>query len=54
MMAKRKYYYYEWGNEKPGYVSVWHVGESGAVVHDRRITKDEAYRRGYVFWCPWA
>ena len=29
-MAKRKHYYYEWGTERLGYVSVWHIGERGA------------------------
>ena len=53
-MAKRKYYYYEWGTERLGYVSVWHIGDRGAVVRDRSIAKEEALRRGYEFWCPWA
>ena len=53
-MAKRKYYYYEWGDEKPGYVRVWHISKNGGVMVDGEMEKSKALELGLKFWCPWS
>ena len=53
-MSKKKIRWFEWGDEKPGYVTTWTVGAHGSVVIGRHITLDEALRRGYGFECPFA
>ena len=45
-MSRKKIRWFEWGDEKPGYVTTW------TVVIGRRITLDEARQRGYEFECP--
>jgi hypothetical protein len=46
--------YFEWGDEKPGYVRTWKVGPQGQVILLRQIPYEEARRRGYEFECPFA
>lgn len=53
-MSRKKIRWFEWGDEKPGYVTTWTVGANGSVVIGRRITLDEARRNGYEFECPFA
>ena len=63
-MAKSKYRYFEWGDEKPGYVTTWSVAPDGsvriAVAPDgsvrigAEISREEARRRGYEFECPFS
>ena len=53
-MRKQKIRWFEWGDEKPGYVTTWTVGTNGSVVIGRHITLDEARRCGYEFECPFA
>lgn len=53
-MSREKIKWFEWGDEKPGYVTTWTVGANGSVVIGRRITLDEALRRRYEFECPFA
>ena len=51
-MSRKKIRWFEWSDEKPGYVTTWTVGADGSVVIGRRITLDEARQRGYEFECP--
>ena len=50
----KKIRWFEWGDERPGYVTTWTVGANGSVVIGRRITLEEARRSGYEFECPFA
>ena len=44
-------YYYEWGNEKAGYVSTYRV-ENGVVVSCEDIPREKATELGLSFDCP--
>ena len=45
--------YYEWGDEKPGYVSTWTVNEKRAVIHLDDIPHSEAWEKKYIRECPY-
>lgn len=47
-----KKFYYSWGNEQPGYVSVWKYGKNGEIIHLKNIKKAEALKLGYSYDCP--
>ena len=49
---KKKIRFFEWGDEKPGYVTTWSVGDKGQVILGREISYEEARRRGYEYECP--
>lgn len=51
---KKKVRYFEWGNEKPGYVTTWTVAPDGRVRIGAEIKMETAWRRGYEFECPFA
>ena len=51
---KKKVRYFEWGNEKPGYVTTWTVAPDAAVRIGEEIKRETAMRRGYEFECPFA
>lgn len=51
-MKKSKYKFFEWGDEKPGYVTLWSVAPYGDVQIVARIQEETARRRGYEFECP--
>ena len=53
-MSRKKIRWFEWGDEKPGYVTTWTVEADGSVVIGRHITLDEARQRGYEFECPFS
>ena len=53
-MKKSKYRYFEWGDEKPGYVTTWSVAPDGSVRIGAEISREEAPRRGYEFECPFS
>ena len=53
-MKKSKYRYFEWGDEKPGYVTTWSVAPDGSVRIGAEISREEARRRGYEFECPFS
>ena len=44
-------HYYEWGNEKPGYVSVGRYIK-GEWNDEGYMPKEDAIRKGYTFHCP--
>lgn len=44
--------YFEWGNEEPGNVTVWEVGENGQVVIIGEIRKTELPETA-VYDCPY-
>ena len=52
---KKRVKYFEWGNEKPGYVTTWTVDPPGRSFRiGTKIRKETAWRRGYEFECPFA
>lgn len=53
-MGKTNWKYFEWGDEKPGYVSTWHADRDGRIVFGNHIRKETAWARGYAFECPFA
>lgn len=44
--------YYRWGNEKPGYVSTWQLGEDGSIKHRGQIRREDL-PEGAIFDCPY-
>ena len=54
MKKRTKYKYFEWGDDKPGYVTTGSVAPDGGVRIGARIRYEEARRRGYEFECPFA
>lgn len=53
-MKKKIVKFFEWGDEKPGYVTTWTVGDRGEVMIGKRITREKARELGYEFECPFA
>lgn len=53
-MSRTKWKFFEWGDEKPGYVSTWHADRDGRIVFGNHIRKETARARGYEFECPFA
>lgn len=53
-MKKSKYRYFEWGDEKPGYVTTWSVAPDGSVRIGAEISREEARKKGYEFECPFS
>ena len=51
---KKKVRYFEWGDERPGYVTTWTVDPDGRVRIGARIRTETAWRRGYESECPFA
>lgn len=47
-MSRKKIRWFEWGDEKPGYVTTWTVGVNGSVVIGRRITLEAEIGRAHV------
>ena len=41
MKKRTKYKYFEWGDEKPGYVTTWTVAPDGSVRLGARIRYEE-------------
>ena len=29
--------YYQWGDEKPGYVRTWRIGKDGSIKHGEQV-----------------
>ena len=50
-MAKERYYF-QWGNETPGHVSVWKKGQKDEVILLGKILKTEALKKNYKFAYP--
>ena len=50
---KKKVKYFEWGDEKPGYVTTWTVDLDGSVKNGAEIRREEAKQMGYEFECPY-
>ena len=49
---KKKVRYFEWGDEKPGYVTTWTVDLDGSVRIGEEVKRETAMRRGHEFECP--
>jgi hypothetical protein len=45
--------WYEWGNEKPGMVSIWTVGKNHGVENMGTIPREKAREIGLEFECPY-
>ena len=52
-MKKCRIKYFEWGDEKPGYVTTWTVDPDGSVKIGAEIRREEAKQMGYEFECPY-
>ena len=52
-MKQKKIRWFQWGDEKPGYVTTWTVAEDGSVVIGRCILMETARQCGYEFECPY-
>ena len=52
-MNRKKIRWFQWGDEKPGYVTTWTVAADGSAVIGRCIPMETARRRGYEFECPY-
>jgi hypothetical protein len=49
-------YWYRWGNEKPGYVSTWRIGEDGSVRRLDQIKLEDLWnlpKGSYFHNCPY-
>ncbi len=52
-MNGKKIRWFQWGDEKPGYVTTWSLEADGSVVIGKCIPLETARRRGYEFECPY-
>lgn len=52
-MNRSKLRWYEWGNEKPGYVSTWVLGKDGSVIHKGHVRRDRLPKTA-TFDCPYS
>ena len=53
-MKKKIVRFFEWGDEKPGYVTTWTVGDQGQVIIGKCIPQEKARAMGYEYECPFA
>ena len=53
-MNKKQWKFFEWGDEKPGYVTTWTVGDQGQVIIGKCIPREKARAMGYEYECPFA
>ena len=46
-------FYYEWGNEKPGFVTTWKL-INGAVKQTKEESREAVQKQQLKMWCPYS
>jgi hypothetical protein len=46
-------FYYEWGNEKPGFVTTWKL-VNGAVTCSKQESRESVIKQKLKMWCPYS
>ncbi len=47
-------YYFQWGDEPQGYVTVWTIYKDGSwkILSKNKVKREDTAKLGYIFDCP--